>query len=237
VTNQIIKAVETFEGISSPQDIFAALKKALNFTGLRHFCLNLFPRPATHFSDLILACEVPPAWLELYLRENFAAVDPSIRHCRRVVIPFEYSQAPYDAFREPRAAEVMHRAHDFGLADGTLFPIAGPSGCLGDLWVGGKDNAFRQSDIPAIHTLAFYAFHKIQKIVHPAACAKVNLSGREREVLTWAASGKTAAEIGNVLNISQRTVEWHVQQATQKLGAKNRMQAVVIAARDHLIQI
>jgi DNA-binding CsgD family transcriptional regulator len=51
------------------------------------------------------------------------------------------------------------------------------------------------------------------------------------------ANGKTAWEIGEVLNISRRTVEWHIQQAVEKLGAKNRVQAVVIAARDHLIEI
>jgi LuxR family quorum sensing-dependent transcriptional regulator len=63
------------------------------------------------------------------------------------------------------------------------------------------------------------------------------LSGREREVLTWVADGKTAWQIGELLQISQRTVEWYIQQAVQKLGARNRMQAVVIAARHRLIDI
>jgi DNA-binding CsgD family transcriptional regulator len=65
----------------------------------------------------------------------------------------------------------------------------------------------------------------------------VTLTDREREVLTWVADGKTAWEIGEVLEISHRTVEWYIQQAAQKLGARNRIQAVVIAARDGLIEI
>ena len=84
--------------------------------------------------------------------------------------------------------------------------------------------------------LALVAFYKIQAQVRSAS-ATVTLTDREREVLTWVADGKTAWEIGEVLEISHRTVEWYIHQAVQKLGARNRMQAVVIAARDGLIEI
>jgi DNA-binding CsgD family transcriptional regulator len=49
-----------------------------------------------------------------------------------------------------------------------------------------------------------------------------------REVLAWASEGKTAWEIGCILSISQRTVEWHMRQACKKLGATNRSQAIAI---------
>ena len=59
----------------------------------------------------------------------------------------------------------------------------------------------------------------------------------QRDVLTWAAAGKSAWEMGEILNISARTVEEHAQQALQRLGAVNRTQAVAIAIRDRLIAI
>jgi DNA-binding CsgD family transcriptional regulator len=237
VTYYLKKALETFDGRSTSRDVTAALQHALQSAGLQYFCMNLFPQSRQEFSDQIVACEVPSDWLELYLREDFASVDPAIRHCRRMSMPFAYQDAPYDAGREPRAAEVVRRANDFGVGDGILIPLTDSSGCVGDLWVGGRTESFQYSDVPLVHILALYAFHKFRQLTHSAPDKKAFLSAREVEVLHWVAEGKTAWEIGEVLNISQRTVEWHIQQAMQKLGAKNRMQAVVIAARDHLIEI
>ena len=64
-----------------------------------------------------------------------------------------------------------------------------------------------------------------------------SLTRRELEVLTWVARGKSAWEIAQILGIAKRTVDEHVQAATQKLGAVNRTQAVALALLRHLIEI
>jgi DNA-binding CsgD family transcriptional regulator len=219
------------------QRVIDTLANAVRFAGFRFFCLNLLPRPGQNFAELIIKCEVPPGWRELYLRNDFATVDPALRHCRKVVMPFAYRNAPYDPKREPRAAEVVQRAIDFGLGDGIVIPVLDARGSAGDLWLGGRDEPLPHADLPPIHLLTLYAFHRIQQLGHPAFDNAANLNAREQEVLKWVADGKTAREIGELLNISRRTVEWHIQHAIEKLGAANRMQAVVIAARDRLIDI
>jgi DNA-binding CsgD family transcriptional regulator len=62
-----------------------------------------------------------------------------------------------------------------------------------------------------------------------------SLTAREREVLTWAAQGKSAREIGKILHITKRTVDEHVQAAARKLGATNRTQAVALALLGRVI--
>jgi DNA-binding CsgD family transcriptional regulator len=64
-----------------------------------------------------------------------------------------------------------------------------------------------------------------------------SLTPRELDVLTWAAQGKSAWEIGVILGIAKRTVDEHIHTAMRKLGAANRTQAVAIAIRDHIITI
>jgi DNA-binding NarL/FixJ family response regulator len=49
------------------------------------------------------------------------------------------------------------------------------------------------------------------------------------------ARGKSAREIGEILNISYRTAEVHVGAAARKLGAVNKTHAVAIALRDGII--
>jgi DNA-binding CsgD family transcriptional regulator len=53
------------------------------------------------------------------------------------------------------------------------------------------------------------------------------LTGREREVLRWLASGKTDREIARILAISPRTVHKHLQRIYEKLGVETRTAAVM----------
>lgn len=64
-----------------------------------------------------------------------------------------------------------------------------------------------------------------------------SLTAREIEVLTWVARGKSAWEIGEILQIAKRTVDEHVQTAVRKMGAVNRTHAVALAIRDRIISI
>jgi DNA-binding NarL/FixJ family response regulator len=64
----------------------------------------------------------------------------------------------------------------------------------------------------------------------------VDLNDREVEALTWVARGKTSAEIAQILGLSKRTVDFHIDNARAKLGAATRTEAVVKAADDGLIQ-
>jgi DNA-binding response OmpR family regulator len=66
---------------------------------------------------------------------------------------------------------------------------------------------------------------------------RVGLSERETEVLTWAARGKTSAEIARIIDITKRTVDFHIDSARTKLNAVTRMHAAVKAASARLIDI
>jgi DNA-binding CsgD family transcriptional regulator len=56
------------------------------------------------------------------------------------------------------------------------------------------------------------------------------LTERELEVLTWAARGKSSTNIAVILRISDRTVNFHIDNARRKLGVATRIQAAVKCA-------
>jgi DNA-binding CsgD family transcriptional regulator len=58
---------------------------------------------------------------------------------------------------------------------------------------------------------------------------KTDLTDREKECLLWAAEGKTSWETAQILHISERTVIFHLQNATRKLNAANRQNAIARA--------
>lgn len=57
------------------------------------------------------------------------------------------------------------------------------------------------------------------------------VTGREAEVLLWIAHGKTNREIGQILEMSPRTVNKHLEQVFRKLGVDNRTSAAGAAIR------
>src|SRR6516164_585909 len=65
---------------------------------------------------------------------------------------------------------------------------------------------------------------------------QVDLNDREVETLTWAARGKTSAEIAQILGLSKRTVDFHIDNAREKLGAATRVEAAIKAATTRLIE-
>lgn len=64
----------------------------------------------------------------------------------------------------------------------------------------------------------------------------VSLSEREVEALTWSARGKTSAEIGVIVGLTKRTVDFHVESARHKLGVATRIEAAVKAASGGIIE-
>ncbi len=62
----------------------------------------------------------------------------------------------------------------------------------------------------------------------------VDLTEREREMVTWVATGMSNAEIADQLVVSPDTVRTHVSRAMVKLGARDRAQLVVFAIRSGL---
>ena len=60
---------------------------------------------------------------------------------------------------------------------------------------------------------------------------KLAITERESEVLHWIANGKTNREIAEILSLSPRTVNKHLEQLFPKLGVENRTAAAGIALR------
>jgi DNA-binding NarL/FixJ family response regulator len=61
-----------------------------------------------------------------------------------------------------------------------------------------------------------------------------DLTEREREMVSWVATGMSNAEIAGQLVVSPDTVRTHVSRAMVKLGARDRAQLVVFAIRSGL---
>jgi DNA-binding NarL/FixJ family response regulator len=64
----------------------------------------------------------------------------------------------------------------------------------------------------------------------PAEFSKeLGLTSREGEVLSWLSKGKTNRDIAQILGLSPRTIDKHLEQIYSKLGVENRTAAAAVA--------
>ncbi|WP_407160699.1 response regulator [Bradyrhizobium sp. STM 3557] len=70
---------------------------------------------------------------------------------------------------------------------------------------------------------------KEQTSAPPAFSSEFGLTTREGEVLSWLSKGKTNRDIAQILGLSPRTIDKHLEQIYAKLGVENRTAAAAIA--------
>lgn len=230
--------IEKLDQISSVQDVVDEIAKSFSLFGFENFIITGLPGIRERFDDVVLLRKWPAGWFEIYTREDYVRVDPVIRLCRSTAQPFEWSEAPFDREREPRAGEVMDRATDFRMRNGFCLPVHGINGYEACFSMSGVDLDLTSRTKPAIHLMAMYAFERARQILDPRPREDANLlTPREREALMWAAAGKSAADTGDILGITARTVTAHIVSACRKLEATNKTQAVARALQYRLIRI
>src|SRR5262245_30872081 len=222
----LASVIDRVSRASTSELVFQAFETVVADVGADYFGAILLPRPDQRIEYVVLARKVPSEWRVLYSEKNFLHKDPAVRHCTRTVLPFDKESAPYDPESEPHMREVVERARDFNLHKGIVVPIPSLSGIVGVVGVVGPHFEDREVHKPLLHSLALHVFHSLDQVRVRRPKATLDLTHREREVMCWVSEGKTAWEIGCILKLSTRTVEWHLSHAYQKLGAMNRAQAI-----------
>ncbi len=182
-------------------------------------------RIQTYTKPPLCITSLPSGWETAYSKERLNKVDTVLQNAFRSVSPIRW-----DEVGRSLASDI---AQDFGLKNGVVIPVHGADGNFGVFGVildsGNSDaNRFLDSNKNDIFLAAHYVFDALTKI-EANQFQRMDLTPRELEILRWAAGGKTAWEIGEILSISERTAENHLRNIREKLGVPTKLQAVLRA--------
>jgi LuxR family quorum sensing-dependent transcriptional regulator len=226
--------IDRLNGLSTVDAVMDAAGHMLGRYGFERFSFSGMPRSNDCLPGVVIAHRFPAELFKVYIERSYIDIDPRIRRLRQTTEPFRWLDVPGDCEREPRTAELASVVHDFGISQAFYVPIPSPTGTFGNVWMSGPKPDLTTRTMPALHLVSLYAFDRINRLAGIRK-HRPQLTQREREVLTWAAHGKSAWEIGEILGIAKRTVDEHARTAFRKLGAANRTQAVAIAVQERLI--
>ena len=124
----------------------------------------------------------------------------------------------------------------FGITTTAAMPLHSLDGERFLLRFDGNRPPLELPELNELGMIALHAFDVFEKFRRSERFAVPSpLSARELEVVRWTAQGKTSVEIGQILSLSDHTINAHMTNAIKKLDCVNRTQLVAKAIRLGLI--
>ena len=134
------------------------------------------------------------------------------------------------------AQKILDEASDIGLSDGWIYSFQGRrSSERSIISIDGDGGQKEERSQIILELIGPHIGQVLQRLIQGKRLIPELLTSREYEILSWTANGKTAWETSRILNISRRTVEFHMGNILIKLDAVNSQQAVAIGVHNGLI--
>lgn len=229
-------ASHQFSAAEDEQQLFQRIAAYAKHLGFEYCCYGIrVPLPVSKPTVAIFDT-YPDGWMAHYQQQNYIGIDSTVRDgalsTNMIVWPDVGKNEPSSLWADAR---------DHGLAVCVAQSSWAARGVFGLLSLARQADRLTPAEISMltlqVNWLANLSHSLMSRFMVPKLAPETNvaLTAREREVLCWTAEGKTACETGQILSISERTVNFHVNNILEKLGATNKVQAVVKAISAGLI--
>ncbi|CAN5338027.1 N/A [soil metagenome] len=182
------------------------------------------------------------SWHKHYLEQNYAEIDTTLEKTYQNALPTFWSLKQQLAeAKSPKEKQMRLDSIEFGAEKGLLIPIHGPQEdfatflivqmrgeCCLDNW---------QELQYELFLTGYYYYSYLQAILLKcqASTEKNPLTQREMQCLMLTSQQYSVEKIATKLNITERTVNYHIQRLNKKLGTKNKNQSVTKAIQKGLI--
>lgn len=181
---------------------------------------------------LVLTSLPQPVVTELLAR-GIGKGDPMVQKLGDAVVPFTVRQAVDEFSAAPgERRRIWRQVVEAGLGHGLVVPLRGTVVFPNHVTFWAESERVLQETLRNHRHLALLLavyFHGAARRLVTLQPPLEPLSEREIDCLGWSAQGKSTWDIARILEISERTVKFHLSNATRKLRATNRTEAVARA--------
>ncbi|PCJ95220.1 MAG: LuxR family transcriptional regulator [Zetaproteobacteria bacterium] len=176
----------------------------------------------------------PDDWLSHYFENDFDRFDPVLTYGRQNLGTFSWDEMEGKMSMTKKQKVCLNLGSEAKLFNGTFTPLWGPHRFAGvSLASTEKTDAChydaKTRDIITAYCNHFYlVFQRLQQVtkIKNEEYDNLFLSFLEKEVLTWAAQGKSDNDIADIMTISSFTVNYHFRNIFKKLKSNNRIVAI-----------
>jgi LuxR family quorum-sensing system transcriptional regulator SolR len=217
--------------VQNEDELFASLLQATQKLGFEHCAYGMRTPLPISSPRIYMLNNYPAIWQRHYAQHNYLACDPTVAHALHSPSALIWTENLFASCRP-----LWEDARIHGLRIGWAQPCHGPHGIVGLITLARSHDDLSPHELCAISRDMYWLAQLAHQGMSRLLTAKllpdtaIMLSAREIEVLRWTSDGKTSCEISGILNISERTVNFHVNNAMEKLGTTNKTAAAVKAA-------
>lgn len=227
---------QPFHSAQESADYLREMREKLNVLNLSYWFLG----SSSQLPDrLTWLSTYDQEYMSIYMRDYTPLGDPAFNITFGRLLPFDWAEIRE---ADSTAKDIHHIAEKYGIGrQGISFPIKdkGFGAAMFSVNLECDDrhwNELRNDLVKGFHLFAHYFHLRMKEVIagRPVS-ADFDLSPREREVLQWAAEGKTAWETAKLLGVSERAIRLYTENAMAKLKAKTKTQAVAIAVKNAIL--
>jgi LuxR family quorum sensing-dependent transcriptional regulator len=231
--------VARLQRLTEYDEICDLIVKELEWFGLTHVSSFWLPAPVRDAIEGVLMNNRPQEFVKRYIEKNYVLRDPLVTELRNTLNPYTWGdvRARRDLSKDEKA--IIDEGREFDARDGFIIPIAMSSGSVSLFSACGREPNLSERARAALEIIGVYSQHALKRAVirEREEASHAPLTPRELEILKRCKDGKTRPQIGEILSISPKTVEFHLRGIMDKLGASNQISAVVIALQRGLIEL
>jgi LuxR family transcriptional regulator, quorum-sensing system regulator BjaR1 len=210
--------------IRNGEMVVDALESTLRELGVGGFLVSGIPMPGRPVEPLLLRLN----WWERHSEGLGAATDPLFAEALRITRPRVVSEPSPEV---ASGSQLYQTAVSHGAPMLLCIPVRAMQPYQGVVFAAGASFSLDDLELLTIGYLCDEAFRRLFALRAVNPDRPGHLSARERGVVGMSAEGMTASDIAKALAISQRTVHAHLQNASDKLRARNKTQTVIEAIR------
>ena len=195
-----------------------------------------FAVPVTR-ENIIYLSSLPQNWQERYKKSQYISFDPRIIHGRFSQTPLTWNDDKIDSKvlkklslkQQAMWGEMLDNQIRNGIAVSSRLQCG--SGCMLIVSRQKQQISEKECDVVIQRLDRILQVGRIEflKRHQSETGTAVVLTTKEKEVMRWTCDGKTSNDIGEILNISTDTVNFHIKNAIKKLSVPNKTAAAVTA--------
>lgn len=233
VVDDFIRALSGASDEDAARDVFKAAIARADLESYAYLGLRIpgsGERPKPYFLTTY-----PADWVETYDKSDYLRIDPVLLETPGRNTPWVWGGAAHRRRVSDPQKKFLDEARSHGIQTGIAIPVHAAGGEFGLVSISSAEPERRfhtllrewQHDL---HLISLYYHSHVTRFIDRARQAEAAaLTLRERECLLWSALGKSSWEIGQILKLSEATVNFHAKNAMRKLGVHSRPHAVVRA--------
>lgn len=221
------------------------LMKVLGQFGINHFVLYQATDRGRRPTGARISGPMHRDWRKHYIDNGMANYDELLKSGLNSAAPTTWTKFRAENQISDGQKLLFDEARSFGLKDGFYLPIHQADGSMYgvSMMVPHKLEADSRL-LAALHLLSiYYSFAanrlglEVPEPPSPPSDVRRLLTPRQRQCLQWVRAGKSSWEIGEILDLSEHTVNEHLEEARRRLNVHTTTQAVIEAALRGLIHI